>query len=345
MAGTRSLASLTHGYEQLAAQYGIKIIHDVASVIDPVAKTVTLQGGTRLTYDRLVASPGIAFQFDAIDGYDAAASELMPHAWNAGPQTELLRAQLEAMSDGSVFVITVPKTPYRCPPGPYERASLVAHYFKQSKPRSKILILDAKDSFFEQDLFEEGWNRHYPGMIEWLPSQFTGGIRSVDVKDRSITIESETIKAAVVNIIPPQLASTLMQAAGLTDKSGWCPVDPSSFESKLYPGIHVLGDAAVAGDMPKSAASANSQAKVCAVAIGNALTGSERAAPQLSNTCYSYLAEDDAVSDLISFKLVAGALKSDDVTLSQVDDNRQRRLRTAHDAEGWYDAITLDMFG
>ena len=169
--------------------------------------------------------------------------EIMPHAWNGGPQTKLLRQQLESMEDGGAFVIVAPPNPFRCPPGPYERASLVAYYFKQFKPKSKILILDAKDSFFEQDLFQDAWTRHYPGMIEWLPGQFTGGVKSVDVKDLSVKTEAETFKAAVVNFIPPQMAGELAQQAGLADQSGWCPIDPTTFELKLQPGIHIVGDA------------------------------------------------------------------------------------------------------
>ena len=159
-------------------------------------------------------APGIAFKFGAIEGYDKAATEIMPHAWNGGPQTELLRRQLESMEDGGVFLIAAPPNPFRCPPGPYERASLVAYYFKQFKPRSKILILDAKDSFFEQDLFQDAWARHYPGMIEWLPGQFTGGIKAVDVKDLSVKTAGDTFKGAVVNFIPPQMAGDACPAGG-----------------------------------------------------------------------------------------------------------------------------------
>ena len=236
LAGVRSLESLTHDYQTLAEAYGINVIHDAAAAIDPVARIVTLAGGTKLPYDRAVVAPGIAFKYGAIEGYDEAATQIIPHAWNAGPQTELLRRQLDSMEDGGVFIIVAPPDPFRCPPGPYERASLVAYYFKQFKPRAKILILDAKDTFFEQDLFEDGWNRHYPGMIEWLPGQFTGGIKSVDVKTRAIRTAGETFNASVANIIPAQIAGELAQRVGLADQSGWCPVDPMTFELKLQPG-------------------------------------------------------------------------------------------------------------
>lgn len=345
LAGLRSLASLTHGYEALAQQYGIKVVHDSAVAIDPVAKTVDLETGDKLQYDRLVVAPGIAFNFGVIEGYDEAATQLLPHAWMAGPQTKLLRDQLEAMEDGGVFVLTAPPDPFRCPPGPYERASLIAAYFKQFKPRAKILILDAKDNFFEQDLFQDAWNRHFPGMIEWLPAQFTGGIKAVDVKARSIKTASESFVAAVANVIPPQIAGGLAHQGGLADASGWCPVDPVTFESKQQPGIHVVGDAASAGDMPKSAFAANSQAKSCAFAIAAQLTGSESVAPHLFNTCFTFLAPDDAISDAISFKLGAGTIKIGDILISQVGESAQTRRDAVQAADGWYDAFTHDVFG
>ena len=345
LAGTRSLESLTHGYEALAGGYGIIVVHDTATTIDPVAKTVALGGGGKLSYDRAVVAPGIAFKYDAIAGYDEAASQIIPHAWNAGAQTELLRRQLESMEDGGVFVIVAPPNPFRCPPGPYERASLVAYYFTQFKPRSKILILDAKDTFFEQDLFEDGWNRHYPGMIEWLPAQFTDGIKSVDVKTRTIKTGSETFSASVANIIPAQMAGELAQRAGLADQTGWCPIDPITFEFNFHSGIHVIGDATNAGDMPKSAFVANSQAKACAFAIASALTGSEKITPHLFNTCFTFLAPNDAVSDAINMKPSGGAIKITDIFFSQVGESNEARREAAHQANGWYAAFTHDVFG
>ena len=345
LAGMRSFESLTHGYERLAQRHGINVIHDTAVTIDPVAKTVALKGGGKLPYDRLVLAPGIAFKFGTVEGYDQAATEIMPHAWNAGPQTELLRRQLESMEDGGVFLIVSPPNPFRCPPGPYERASLVAYYFKQFKPKSKILIVDAKDSFFEQDLFQDAWVRHYPGMIEWLPGQFTGGVKSVNVKDLSVKTEAETFKAAVVNFIPPQTAGELAQRAGLADQSGWCPVEPTTFESKLQPGIHIVGDSTSGGDMPKSAFLANSQAKVCAFAIAAALTGAERFAPHLFNTCFTFLAADDAVSDAIALEPDGGTIKISEILISEVGEDAEMRRQVVKAANGWYTAFTHDVFG
>jgi sulfide dehydrogenase [flavocytochrome c] flavoprotein chain len=345
LAGTRSLESLTHGYEALAGGYGIKVIHDMATTIDPVTKTVTLKGGGKLSYDRAVVAPGIAFKYGSIEGYDEAATQIIPHAWNAGTQTELLRRQLESMANGGVFVIVAPPDPFRCPPGPYERASLVAYYFKQFKPRSKILILDAKDTFFEQDLFEDAWNRHYPGLIEWLPAQFTGGIKSVDVKTRTIKTGGDAFSASVANIIPAQIAGELAQRAGLADQTGWCPVDPITFASKLHPAIHVIGDATSAGDMPKSAFVANSQAKACAFAIVSALAGSEETMPHLFNTCFTFLAPNDAVSDAINMKPSGGSIKITDIFFSQVGESDEMRRQASHQADGWYAAFTHDVFG
>jgi NADPH-dependent 2,4-dienoyl-CoA reductase/sulfur reductase-like enzyme len=257
----------------------------------------------------------------------------------------LLRKQLESIAPGGVFAIVAPPDPFRCPPGPYERASLVAYYFKQYNPRAKILILDAKDSFFEQDLFQDAWSRHYPGMIEWLPAQFTGGVKSVDVQGMSIKTAGETFRAAVANIIPPQMAGQLAQQAGLADASGWCPVDPMTFESKLHPAIHIVGDATGAGAMPKSAFAANTQAKLCAYAIVAALTGAERAAPHLFNTCYTFLAGDDAVSDAISFAPTADTIKIRDISISAVEENAETRRLAVRRADGWYAAFTHDLFG
>lgn len=345
LVGLRSFESLSHGYETLAQRYGINVIHDSVAAIDPVAKTVGLKSGRKLPYDRVAVAPGIAFKYDALAGYDEAATQVVPHAWNAGPQTKLLRQQLESMEDGGVFVLVAPPNPFRCPPAPYERASLVACYFKQYKPHSRILILDAKDSFNSQDLFLDAWERHYRGMIEWLPAQFTGGIKAIDVRERSIKTATETFKAAVANVIPPQMAGQFAQQIGLADQSGWCPIDPVTFESKLQPGIHVVGDATSAGDMPKSAFVANSQAKACAFAIAGALTGSERLPPHLFNMCYTFLAPDDAVSNAISFEPAAGTIKIDHSFVSQVQESAETRRRAAHEAEGWYDTFTHDTFG
>jgi NADPH-dependent 2,4-dienoyl-CoA reductase/sulfur reductase-like enzyme len=345
LAGLRSLDSLTHGYETLAEHYGITLVHQSATAIDPVAKTVDLEDGTSLTYDRLVLAPGIDFKFGGIEGYDQAATEVMPHAWQAGPQSELLRRQLESMEDGGVFVIAPPANPFRCPPAPYERASLVAYYFKQFKPKSKIIILDGKDMFSGQALFEDAWARDYPGMIEWLPAQFTGGVKAVDLKSNSLMTAGDTFKAAVANVIPAQMAGRLAKETGLTDDSGWCPVDPTSFESMLHPGIHLVGDAIIGGDMPKSAFSANSQAKACAFAVAAALAGSPNFPAHLFNSCFTFLAPDDAFTNALNFAPEGGKLKTVNTFVNKVGESAEIRRRTAHQAIEWYSAFTHDVFG
>jgi hypothetical protein len=244
-----------------------------------------------------------------------------------------------------VFLMTAPPDPFRCPPGPYERASMVAAYFKRHKPRSKIQILDSKDTFFEQDLFRDAWNRHYPGMIEWLPNQFIGDIEAADVKRRAVRTATQAFTGDVVNVIPPQMAGSLAQQAGLADSTGWCPVDPATFASRLHGDVYMVGDAISPGQMPKSAFAANSQAKACAFAIIASLGGASCARPFLYNTCYTFLAPDDAVSDAISFKVAGGQIAIADIAISKVEETAATRARAAQEAEGWYDAFTRDMFG
>ncbi len=345
LAGLRSFDSLTFGYDALANRHGVRVIHDRATDIDPVARTVRLGGGATLAYDRLVVAPGIAFRKNALAGYDEAAEQIMPHAWMAGPQTQLLRSQLEAMPDGGVFTLVAPPEPYRCPPGPYERASMVAAYFKAHKPRSKILILDTKDVYFEQQFFQDAWSRHYPGMIEWLPAEFLGPIERVDAKTRSVYTAAQVFKGDVVNVIPAQMAADLAQNAGLADHTGWCPIEPATFESTLHPGIHLVGDATSPGDMPKSAFAANMQAKACAFAIEAALVGADRARPFLYNTCYTFFAPDDAISDAIDFKIANNRIAIADIEFSGLDESDAVRAGAAREANGWYDAFTQDIFG
>src|SRR5229473_2928580 len=240
IAGLRDLNAQEFGYDKLAAD-PVVLQLSPGTAIDPQGRTVTLGNGTRLPYDRLVLSPGIDIRWDGLPGYTEAAAERMPHAWKAGEQTLLLRRQLEAMNDGGVVVIVSPQNPYRCPPGPYERASLIAYYLKMKKPRSKIIILDAKDAFSKQRLFQNAWKELYPN-IEWVPLSMGGKVASVDPATNT-----------VANVIPPQKAGRIAELAGATDRSGWCPTDPVTFESRQVPGIHVVGDAAIAGAMPKSA--------------------------------------------------------------------------------------------
>ena len=348
LGGLYDMDFITHNYTALHDDHGVKIVHDSAVDVDPDAKTVQLAGGSSLSYDRLVVSPGIDIQWGAIDGYDEAASMAMPHAWKAGEQTTLLRRQLEAMPDGGVVIIAAPANPFRCPPGPYERASLVAHYLKNNKPRSKILIFDAKPNFSKQPLFEQGWQALYPGMIEWISEEAGGAIDSVDVNAMTVNPTfGEPQHGDVINVIPPQKAGTIAEVAGLTDDNGWCPIDQRTFESRLQQHVHVIGDASTAAPMPKSGFAASSQGKVCATAIVASLSEQEMPAPSLVNTCYSLVGPDYGISVAAVYRLgddgiaaVAGA-----GGVSPKDADASFRVAESRYAVGWYQSITADIWG
>jgi sulfide dehydrogenase [flavocytochrome c] flavoprotein subunit len=326
---------------------GIDIVRKRATRVDSQARNVALEDGSSLDYDRLVLSPGVDIRFDALPGYDEAAAATMPHAWKAGEQTTLLRRQLEAMDDGGTFVMAAPANPFRCPPGPYERASLIAHYLKTHKPRSKILILDAKDSFSKQRLFQAAWQELYPGMIEWISLSSGGKVIEVDAKTKTLVTDFGRNTGDVINVIPPQRAGQIAQAAGVADRSGWCPIDPVTFESRLQPNIHVIGDASIAGGMPKSAFSANAQGKVCAAAIASLLRGEAPIEPKLINTCYSLVAPDYGIS-------VAGVYSPRNGVLTDVEGAGGTspmnappsfRAQEAVYAEAWFQTITREVYG
>ncbi|HEC84451.1 MAG TPA: NAD(P)/FAD-dependent oxidoreductase, partial [Thioploca sp.] len=296
LSGERNFESINVSYRALNAHYGINVVHAVATEIDPVKKNVRTTSGQDFQYDRLIVSPGVDFRWDAIEGYDRNAVEIMPHAWFAGPQTLLLRQQLEAMRNGGVVIIVAPPNPSKCPPGPYERASQIAHYLKHHKPKSKVLILDHKDKFSKQGLFKQGWAQHYPGMITWVAGNDDGKVEEVDPATMTVLTEFEEHKGDVINVIPPQQAGEIARRTGLTDKSGWCPVNQKTFESTIHKDVHVIGDASIAGKMPKSGYAANSQGKVCAAAVAALMNGKAVAEPSYLNTCYSLIAPKHAVS-------------------------------------------------
>ncbi len=345
--GLRTLESITHGYDRLDARDRITVVHDRVTAVDPEARMVTLAGGSGLSYDRLVLSPGIDFRWGELEGYDEAAAEIMPHAWKAGPQTVLLKDQLAAMEDGGVVIIVAPDYPYRCPPAPYERSCMIAHYLKtHGKARSKILILDAKDSFSKQELFEQGWNRFYAGMIEWVPRSAGGTVTRVDPKSMTVTAEGGEFKADVANVVPPQSAGRIAVDAGVAEDDGWCAIEPWTFESKAVPGIHVLGDSCIAGAMPKSGFSANSQAKVCAAAIVALLHERPVSEPVFMNTCYSTLAPDHGISIYGAYRAAEHAIVAvmGSVTLSPLDAPDSVRKAEYEYAQGWLASITGEMF-
>ena len=346
IAGLREPAQQEFSYDSLAA-LGIRVAAAGATAVDPAAKTVTLTGGDTLAWDRLVIAPGVDMNWTAIAGYTEAAAEKMPHAWTDGPQTPLLRRQLEAMDDGGLVVISAPATPYRCPPAPYERASLIAHYLKTTKPKSKVLILDAKDSYSKQHLFEEAWAALYPGMIEWVPLSKGGSVTSVDPATMTVKTDFEDYKAAVANIVPPQKAAVIAARAGVADRTGWCPIEPIGFESTLQPGVHVLGDAALMGGMPKAAHAAAEQGKVCAAAIVANLAGRAATEPALENVCYSLAGPAYGFVETNKYRPEKGQLLAvpGAVNTSPVGANASLRAQEASEDEAWFRTLTAETFG
>ncbi len=342
----RPLSAQEFTYETIQSS-GVTVIAKRAASVDAGEQTVTLEDGSQVSYDRLILSPGVDMRWGALEGYSQAASEVLPHAWKAGRQTQLLKDQLSALEDGETVIMTVPPAPYRCPPGPYERASMIAHYLKSNKPRSKLIVLDAKDSFSKMALFQEAWSEHYPDHLEWRGAIDDGAVSRVDANLKTVYTDFDELSAAVINVIPPQKAGKIADDAGVSDLTGWCPIDPLTFESTLQPKIHVIGDATIAAPMPKSAFSANLQAKVCAFAVARLLVDLEPMATTLANTCYSYTAPDEAIS-------IAGVYTNQDRTLASVSgaggvsplaaDKAVRRAEAAQ-ASHWFETITNEAFG
>jgi NADPH-dependent 2,4-dienoyl-CoA reductase/sulfur reductase-like enzyme len=343
--GLRDIAAQRFDYRGVA-ETGVRVVQTAATAIDPSRRSVAF-GNNLLPYDRLILSLGVDLAWNALPGYDEAATERMPHAWKAGEQTLLLRRQLEAMPDGGVVVISAPANPYRCPPGPYERASLIAWYLKTNKPRSKLILLDAKDIFSKQKLFQSAWKQLYPDLLEWVSLSDGGKVTRVDPATKTFETDFGQHKADVANVIPPQRAGAIAVAAGVADRTGWCPIDPVTFESKLQPGIHVIGDAAIAGGMPKSAFAANAQAKVCADAVAQLLSGNPPADPRLINTCYSLVAPGYGISVAGVYRPMNGQLTDIEGAggVSPLDAPPAQRAQEATYADAWFKTITGETFG
>ena len=271
----------------------------------------------------------------------------MPHAWRAGEQTTVLRNQLDAMEDGGLVVMSVPANPFRCPPGPYERASLIAHYLKTSKPKSKLLVLDAKDQFSKQRLFQNAWKELYPDHLEWVSLSSGGKVTAVDAATNTLTTEFGKHLAKVANVIPPQKAGRIAELAGVANQTGWCPIDPVTFEVTLVPGIHVVGDATIAGAMPKSAFAANAQGKVCAASIATLISGGTPATPKLINTCYSLAAPGYGISVAGVYQPKNGLLADVEGAggVSPLEVPGDFRAREAGYAQSWFATITAEVFG
>jgi NADPH-dependent 2,4-dienoyl-CoA reductase/sulfur reductase-like enzyme len=344
IAGLRDFEAQRFGYDRIATD-GIAVAASAATRIEPRSRTIGLADGTSLSYDRLVLAPGIDMRFDALPGYDEAASDRMPHAWQAGEQTLLLKRQLEAMKDGGVVAIAVPAAPLRCPPAPYERASLIAHYLKTHKPRSKVLVLDAKDGFSQQKLFEAAWKELYPGMIERIALSQGGRVTSVDPSTGAIVTEFGNYTADVANIIPPQRAGRIAGIAGVADHTGWCPIDPVSFVSTLVPDIHVVGDACIASGIPKSAGAAAAQGKACAAAVANLLAGKAPEPSRLTGACYNTVAPGYAFSLSGIYQAKGDHFAEIEVKTSPVEAPREMRAQEAENALDWFRSITGDAFG
>jgi NADPH-dependent 2,4-dienoyl-CoA reductase/sulfur reductase-like enzyme len=345
IAGLREIESQQFSYDAISAA-GVTVLTQAAVSVNPQMRLVVVADGKSLPYDRLVLSPGIDVRFDALPGYDEAAAAKMPHAWKAGEQTLLLRRQLEAMDDGGLVALAVPAAPLRCPPAPYERASLIAHYLKSRKPRSKVLILDAKDAFPQQRLFENAWKELYPGMIERVSLSQGGRGTSVDPATSTIVTDFGNYTAQVANVIPAQKAGRIAEIAGAADNTGWCPIDPVTFASRLVPNVHVIGDACIGGGIPKSASAANAQAKACAAAVANLISGIQPETPRLVGACYNTVAPGYAFSLSGVYQPRDGMFAEiEGGGTSPVDAPRELRTREADEAQSWYKTITVEAFG
>lgn len=347
LGGFRDFDSITHSYDDLANSYGINVITGLATTVDRDARTVTMADGSSVGYDRLVIAPGIDFKFDTVPGYSEADAEIAPHAWKGGSQTTLLKEKLDALEDGQNIIMVPPPNPYRCPPGPYERVSMMAHLLKSKGfTNSTITILDVKPKFSKQGLFQAGWEKHYPGMVEWIAPEVHGGIINVDAKAGTVETDLDTFEGALLNIIPGQTAGDIAHAAGLTDDSGFCPIDATSMRSKVDENIFVVGDACIAGHMPKSGFSANSQGKVAAMNVRADLLKSKVFPAKFSNTCWSLISTGNGVKVGAQYVPVDGKITAIDESkfLSKGDESDQDRLATAMEADGWYNAMTSAMF-
>ena len=343
LGGFKEIDDIGHSYGNLAA-IGVNVVHDWAIGVDRDAKTVSLAGGASLNYDKLILSPGIDFVDGAVDGWDLSAQNAMPHAYKAGSQTELLKAQLGAMPQGGVFALVAPPNPYRCPPGPYERVSMVAHYLKNNNPTAKIIVADPKPKFSKMALFQEGWANHYDGMIDWIGAEFGGSDVSVDAGAMTVTIEGEVTKVDACNVIPAMKAGRIAEIAGVTNGK-WAPVNAADMSTKADVDVYVLGDASQQGDMPKSGFSANSQAKVCANAVRGALTGSKVFPAKFSNTCWSLINTNDGVKVGATYEATPEKIAKVDGFISATGESADVRQATYEESEGWYSGITSDMFG
>jgi sulfide dehydrogenase [flavocytochrome c] flavoprotein subunit len=345
LGGFKKWNEITHSYDKMTKAYGIKHDRQRASAIDRDKKQVKFASGRSLPYDRLVLAPGIDIKFDSVPGYSEEVSKKLPHAWQAGPQTQLLTRQLNALSDGSTIVMIAPPNPYRCPPGPYERASMMAHVLKaKGHKKSRIIILDPKENFSKQALFMEGWQKHYPGMIEWQDGKMHGGIKGVDAKTMTVKTDLAEHKANLINVIPAQMAGKIARDAGLANQTGFCPINPENMRSMTDANIYIVGDACIPGDMPKSGFSANSQAKVAAMMIRGELANGRTFPARYTNTCWSLIETDDTVKIGGTYGAKDGKIAATETFVSKTGESAELRKQTQQENMGWYQGIIADIF-
>lgn len=348
IAGLDEVAMITQHTRDVATAHRVRVLIDEVVTIDPVKREVrTAQHGVHRA-DRIVVAPGVSMRWDRIEGLSPGNSDAMPHGWLGGTQVTGLRDRFAALADGARIVIAAPSNPYRCPPGPYERASLMAAALQRRGHRnSRILIADAKDDFTKRALFQLEWDRRYPGVIEWIPRALNGEVVRVDTQRHHLWLRDATmpIQADLASVIPAQTAAQLAIDADLTDETQWCPVHPQRFESTRHAGIHVIGDAAIAAPMPKSGFAANSQAKLCAAAIAADLLGQPMPQAMLLNTCYSLLDTDAAISVSGYYAVVADRLSVLSEGISALGGDATQRRSEAEQARAWYRTITRDSFG
>ncbi len=345
LGGFKTWEEITHSYDKITKAYGIKHVQQMAVSVDRDKKTVKLANGSLQPYDRLVLAPGIDLKFDSVPGWSEEASRKLPHAWQAGAQTQLLKRQLNALSDGSTIVMIAPPNPYRCPPGPYERVSMMAHVLKaKGHKKSRIVIIDPKENFSKQGLFMEGWERHYPGMVEWQDPKMHGGVKNVDAKAMTVKTDLGETKAQLINVIPAQMAGKIARDAGLANASGFCPINPENMRSASDANVYLVGDACIPGDMPKSGFSANSQAKVAAVMIRGELANGRTFPARYTNTCWSLIETDDTVKVGGSYAPKDGKIAATETFVSKTGESRELRKQTQQENIGWYAGIVADIF-
>jgi sulfide dehydrogenase [flavocytochrome c] flavoprotein subunit len=340
--GMRSFASLAVARAGLAAQ-GVKFARARVEAIEAGARRVRLHDGTRVAYDRLVVAPGIRFLPGVPQGYDEAAARLMPHAWAGGAQARRLAQLLADVPDGGTVAICVPAGLMRCPPAPYERASLIAQYLKQRRRGCKVLIFDSNNHFPRQDVFSAAWEELYPGLIRWLPPADGGVVERLDARTRTLFSASGSHPVALACIIPPQAPGSLAVTSGLSSGHGWCPVQPDSFESQLLPQVYVIGDAGIAGAMPKSASAASAQARQCARAIVASLSGTAPPEPRLTSVCYSHVSATAALAIRGEFAVADGELRQTPVAAG-ADTAHGASAAQAQEAAAWYQDIRRACF-